>query len=56
MFSFCGMAFSAMLSLVGQGCFLQSGNCVLQEGQWVPVQSAGPARPLVPATAPGVAK
>lgn len=40
MISLCAMAFTAMLSFMGgQGCLLQGGGCVLQQGQWLPVQT-----------------
>jgi hypothetical protein len=44
------MAFSAMLNFIGaQGCFMQGGGCVLQQGQWLPVQGAVPgAAQIVP--------
>jgi hypothetical protein len=40
MISLCGMAFSAMFSFMSaQGCLMQGGGCVLQQGQWVPVSA-----------------
>lgn len=51
MISLCGMAFSAMLSFMSaQGCLVQGGGCVLQQGVWVPVQTPAstPSVPPVP--------